>query len=121
MQINTDSSLITLLDDHVVLIETNEGLILDKTAVRRLYEKIEQLLSGDYSLVINRRNKYKLMRIEVYKEANAHDRLRGIAIVTHQKVAGMMAGMEAPLSQKPFSTFTDIDDAIAWAKSLHSS
>jgi len=120
MQIDTGYASLTVLDDHVILVETKEGMVLDKKTIGEFYEKIEREMPNDYSLVINRKNKYKLMRFEVYGEANTHSRLRGIAIVTHKKTTEVMARLEAPLCQKPFEVFNDVDRAIGWAKSLHS-
>lgn len=119
MQIDTGYATVTIIDDHVVVVETKDGIVVDKNLTKQLYETIGSKVPGEYSLVINRKHNYKLMRFEVYSEANAHDRLRGIAIVTHKTTAGIMAKIEAPLSQKPFETFDDVEQAIAWAKSLH--
>lgn len=119
MQIDTGNAILTLLDEHTILVETKEGVVLDKEATRAFYKAIECKMPGEYSLIINRKNKYKLMRFEVYNEANSHSRLRGIAIVTHKKIAGLMAELEGPLSQKPFGIFASVDEAIVWAKSLH--
>ena len=118
-QIDTGDAILSLLDEHVVLVETKPGVTLDKQKTDKFYEIVEKQMSGNYSLVINRKNDYRLMRFEVYNIANAHNRLRGIAIVTHKKVAGMMAELESPLSQKQFARFSNVDDAIAWARKLH--
>jgi hypothetical protein len=119
MQIDTGYAIVTILDEHVILVETKEGMVMDKNVTKNFYETIEREMPGQYSLVINRKHAYKLMRFEVYGEANSHTRLNGIAIVTHKTTAGIMAKIEEPLSKKPFETFTDVDQAIAWAKSLH--
>jgi hypothetical protein len=119
MQIDTGYAMVTIIDEQVVLVETKEGIVLDKKTIKEFYKTIEDKVTEEYSLVINRKHKYKLMRFEVYAEANSHPRLRGIAIVTHKKTSDIMAKIEAPLSQKPFETFNDVDQAIAWAKSLH--
>lgn len=118
-EFETEDMNLYLLDDHVVLVETKPGVTLDKTKTKRFYDLIETQLPGDYSLIINRKNDYRLMRVEVYGVANTHSRLRGVAIVVHRKLAGAMAEIEAPLCQKQFAKFANVDDAVAWARSLH--
>lgn len=56
-------------------------------------------MPGDDSWGIGRNHAHKLTRFEVYSKANTHARLRGIAIAPRHKIAGMMAGMQAPLSR----------------------
>lgn len=118
-EIDTGDANLYMLDEHVVLVETREGVVLDIGKIRKFYAVIEQHLAGDYSLVINRRHKYALMRYEVYSEANQRDRLRAIAIVVHKKPAEQMASLEKPLSKKPFAMFKNVDDAIAWVRTMH--
>ena len=112
---------IQILNDYIALVETHAGVMLDTTKIRKFYDLIENQFKGDYSLIIDRKNKYQLMRFEVYKEANRHDRLKGIAIVTRSTAEKKMAEIERPLSEKPFSTFDNLDSAIAWVETLHQS
>lgn len=118
-KITSDESEIRIVNEYVALVETKPGVVLDTPKTKKLYALIEEQFSGDYSLIINRVNKYRLMRVEVYNEANKHDKLRGIAIVTNKTTELKMAEMEAPLCQKPFSTFNNVDDAVAWVQGLH--
>ena len=77
--------------------------------------------SNDYSFVINRKHKCVLWRLKIYSEneTNNRQKLLGIAFVTHEKVTEAMTELEAPFWQKPFKIFNTVDEAIAWAKSLH--
>ena len=109
---------ISLIDDHIVLFEANPDTVIDQQAATNFYDEIEKHVSGDYSLIIHRKNKYQLLRMEVFNVINTRQRLVGIAIVTPRTIAQKMADMEAPLSEKPFSTFSNIDDAIAWLNTL---
>jgi len=43
----------------------------------------------------------------------------GLAIVAAKGSAIKMAEIEAPLCQKPFATFSNINDAVAWLETLH--
>lgn len=110
---------ISLINEYIVLFEADPETVVDQQAATNFYEEIEKHISGDYSLIVHRKNKYQLLRVEVFNVINTRKRLVGIAIVAPQNTAKRMADMEAPLSKKPFSTFNDIDDATAWLKTLH--
>lgn len=111
---------ISLINKDIILFEANPDTVIDQQTAINFYDEIEKHTSGNYSLIIHRKNKYQLLRMEVFNVINNRKRLTGIAIVTPKNIAKKMADMEAPLSEKPFSTFSSIDDATAWLKTLHS-
>ena len=110
---------ISLINEHIVLFEADPETVVDQQAAINFYNKIEKHVSGHYSLIIHRKNKYQLLRMEVFNVINTREKLVGIAIVTPKNIAKKMADMEAPLSKKPFSTFSNIDDATEWLNTLH--
>ena len=110
---------ISLINKDIILFEANPDTVIDQQTAINFYDEIEKHIAGDYSLIIHRKNKYQLLRMEVFNVINNRKRLTGIAIVTPKNIAQKMADMEAPLSEKPFSTFSNIDDATAWLKTLH--
>ena len=93
-------------------------VVIDKDMAQSFYDGIEEHVDGNYSLIINRKNKYQLLRFEVFHVINSRVRLQGLAIVAPKESAQKMAQIEAPLCQKPFATFCSVDDAIAWLKTL---
>lgn len=111
---------ISVINEHIVLFEANSDVVIDKHTATNFYDEIEKHVAGSYSLIIHRKNKYQLLRMEVFNVINNREKLVGIAIVAPKNVAQKMAKMEAPLSEKPFSTFNDIDEATAWLNTLHS-
>lgn len=117
--INLGKATISLIDEHIVLFEANPTVIIDKQAAQSFYEGIEQHVTGNYSIIIHRKHKYQLLRMEVFSVINSRERLLGLAIVAPKNSAKKMADMEAPLCQKPFSTFSNVSDAVAWIKDLH--
>ncbi len=110
---------ISLINKDIILFEASPDTVIDQQTAINFYDEIEKHIAGDYSLIIHRKNKYQLLRMEVFNVINNRKRLTGIAIVTPKNIAQKMADMEAPLSEKPFSTFSNIDDATAWLKTLH--
>lgn len=110
---------VTLIDECIVLFEANPDLVVDKKTATEFYNVINQHVKGNYSLLIHRKHKYQLLRMEVFNVINSQERLVGIAIVAPGNTAKKMAEIEAPLSQKPFATFNNIDDAVVWLKTLH--
>jgi hypothetical protein len=117
--INLKNANISLIDEHIVLFEAKPAVVIDKQAAQSFYNEIEQHVTGNYSLIIHRKHKYQLLRMEVFGVINSRERLLGLAIVAPKETAKKMAEMEAPLCQKPFATFTSVDDAVAWVKELH--
>lgn len=117
--INLGHAKICLIDDHIVLFEANPDVVIGREEAQAFYDKIEQHVDGNYSLIINRRNKYQLLRFEVFKVINSRVRLQGLAIVASKDSAQKMAKIEAPLCEKPFATFCSVDDAVDWLKTLH--
>lgn len=117
--IELERTKLVFVDEHVVITETKEAVLIDSSTVKQAYDIIEEELSGSYTLIIDRRNKYRLMRFEVAKEDERRDRLKGIAVVAYNSTALQMAEMDKHASKKPFAIFDQLDDAIAWAKDLH--
>ncbi len=117
--IDLGTAKITLIDECIVLFEANPNIVIDKRAATDFYDLINKRVRGKYSIIINRKNKYKMLRMEVFSVINIQDRLVGIAIVAPKDTAKKMAAIEATLSQKPFAIFCNIGDAIVWLKNLH--
>lgn len=110
---------ISLVNEHILLFEASPGIVIDSQVAVNFYAEIEKHVTGNYSLIIHRKHKYQLLRMEVFNVINTRERLLGIAIVTEREVARKMADMEASLSEKPFSVFQRIEDATAWLNTLH--
>jgi hypothetical protein len=117
--IDLGNAKIYLVDDHIVLFEANADVVIDKDVAQSFYDGIEAHVAGSYSLIINRKNKYQLLRFEVFHLINSRVRLQSLAIVAPKDSAQKMAQIEAPLCQKPFATFSSVDDAVAWLKTFH--
>ena len=117
--INLGNATISLIDEDIVLFEANPTVVIDKQAAQSFYNGIEQHVTGNYSLIIHRKHKYQMLRMEVFSVINRRERLIGLAIVAPKDTAKKMAEMESPLCQKPFSTFSNVDDAVSWIKDLH--
>jgi hypothetical protein len=116
--IDLGTAQIKLIDDSIVLFEASPSTVIDKQAAIDFYNKIEQHVTGNYGLIIHRKNKYQLLRMEVFSVINSREQLAGMAIVAPKDSAQRMATIEAPLSQKPFEVFSKIDDAVDWLKTL---
>lgn len=117
--INTGKAQIKVVNEHIVLFEANPDIVIDQKTAINFYDEIEKHVPGNYGLIIHRKHKYQLLRMEVFHIINNRKRLVGLAIVAPKDIARKMADMEAPLCEKPFSTFSDIDDAAAWLTTLH--
>lgn len=109
---------ITVIDDDILLFEAKANTVVDKVAARHFYAEIEKHVDGDYSLIINRRHRYQLLRFEVFSVINSQSRLKAIAIVADGHAAQKMIELEAPLCEKPFAAFSSIEDALVWLRGL---
>ena len=109
---------ISIIDDEIILFEADPDSVVDKTKARNFYAEIERQVAGEYSIIIHRKHKYQLLRMEVFNVINSQERLRAMAVVAPEDVSKKMADIEAPLCKKPFATFTDIDSAVSWIRSL---
>lgn len=114
-----DNATLTLVDENILVFEADPDIVIDKMAALKFYNEIERHINGDYSLVINRKNKYQKLRFEAFSVTNNRNRLKGLAIVAEKNSAKKMAEIEAPLSQKPFAIFSRVDEAIEWLRTLH--
>ena len=112
------SAKLSLMDGNILLFEADEGVVVDKKSAQRFYNEIENQVTGDYSLVINRKKKYQLLRFEVFDVINNQSRLMGLAIVADKDSARKMAEIEAPLCQKPFAIFSNVKEAVAWLETI---
>lgn len=110
---------LSITDGNILLFEVDEGFVVDKKAAKEFYSEIENHVTGDYSLIISRKNKYQLLRFEVFDVINTQSRLIGLAIVAVKASARKMAEIEAPLCQKPFAIFSNIKEAVAWLEIIH--
>ena len=117
--IELEKTKLVFFDDQIVIVEPKKDATIDHTVVKQAYDIIEENLTGNYTLIIERKNKYKLIRFEAAKEDEQRDRLKGIAVVAFNNIALQMAELDKRISKKPFVIFTQLENAIAWAKNQH--
>ena len=117
--IELEKTTLVFIDEHVVIAESKEGVTVDISAVKQAYDLIEENLSGNYTLILDRKNKYKLMRFEVATEDEKRERLKGIAVVAYNNTALQMAKLDQHATKKSFVIFDQLDDAIVWARDQH--
>lgn len=106
-----------LIDGQVVLVENRHGITVNREMTRHMCDLLEKQIAGDYSWVINRKEDYSIALVETYGELNARKRLKKIAVVSYRKLTDSIASIEKELYHKEFSVFSNVEDAIAWARS----
>lgn len=117
--IELEKTNIVFFDEKIVIIEPKKNAIIDRAVVKQVYDIIEENLTGNYNLIIDRKNKHKSIRFESAKEDEQRDRLKGIAVVACNNTVLQMAELDKRISRKPFVIFTQLENAIAWAKNQH--
>ena len=101
-----------------VVTEVNEGVSLSlKTGIHLLIKSISYLGSRPIVLISNRINSYAVKPVD-YKYLNSLPILKGIGIVYHSEEGKRNAELESNFCSKPLRTFSSIDDAYEWTKTL---
>ena len=100
MQINPDVTL--TVKDNETLLNLVETFYKDKNFV----------------YISNRENSYAIEPI-VYFEVQKIKNLIGLAIVSKNEITKFNASVEKHFFNKPFETFSNLEDAITWANKLY--
>jgi len=79
--IDTDAVHMTILDDSVVLVEARHGVEISSVNARVANELIAREMPGNYGMIINRKEDYSIVPVDVYEVLNRMDRLKAIALV----------------------------------------
>lgn len=108
----------TVVEDGIVLIEGRSGVNIDAQKARHVNELIAKAMPGKYGFVINRKEDYSIIPVEVYEVLNGMDRLEAIAVVTHRESSSVFAAIEKSLFHRQFKLCGDVDSARAWVRSV---
>jgi len=116
--LNIGNANISLVDNDIVIFEADPEIVIDKIKAQNFYKEIERNVQGEYSIIIHRKHRYQLLRMEVFDVINSQERLLAMSVVAPQESRKKMAIIEAPLCKKPFEVFADIESAVTWIHSL---
>ena len=103
--------------DKYVIAKINEGVHLDHQHNEALIEVIEDYYNKPFVYITHRVNSYSVDP-NVYPRATRVNYLKGFAVVSEKYQAKINAQIEQMFFGKPFEIFTELDDAIKWAKDL---
>ncbi|MAB49598.1 MAG: hypothetical protein CMC05_13315 [Flavobacteriaceae bacterium] len=103
--------------DRYVIAEINEGVHLDHQHNEALIEITENHYSKPFVYITNRINSYSVDP-NVYPRTTRVKNLAGFAVVSRVHMAKLNAQIEQMFFSKPFEIFSDLEDAINWAKDL---
>ena len=115
-QIEIPTSIIKFPNDHVAIIESKEGAVIDKEATEKIIQSIEEELKKDYILVVNRIHEYSLQLPDVYAILNQHNPIKGLCIVLHREITKKLTELDKALYEGPFLMTQDLEEALNWAK-----
>lgn len=103
--------------DRYVIAEINEGVHLDHQHNEALIEITENHYSKPFVYITNRINSYSVDP-NVYPRTTGVKNLVGFAVVSRVHMAKLNAQIEQMFFSKPFEIFSELEDAINWAKDL---
>jgi len=109
---------INKLDEQTVLVEVKYGVDIDSEKSQLANDVIEENMSSDYGMIINRKAEYSIVPLDDYKILNRIENLKAIAIVKHNHPIGLPVKTEQKLFKGKLEEFTFIDDAKTWLNSI---
>lgn len=115
--INIDFGQFNFLDERTVVATAHEGENIDAKKVHDGIALIEQTLPGNYALILNRKNDYSIVPVEVYKYFASLERLKAIAIVHYSNREFLPDNMEQRIFGRTIQKFKTVDDAHDWLNS----
>ncbi|MAQ75319.1 MAG: hypothetical protein CL613_03170 [Aquimarina sp.] len=110
------------LFDTFVIAEMKEGIVYTwEDHARQIVEELTHLYDHNGENIVyisNRVHSYSTRPSDWIKFYRSDFKLRAYGIVSYSKKSLMTAVMEKIFMRNRFQSFTSLDDAIAWAKSL---
>ena len=108
----------TFLDRHCVIATAKHGVNIDGAKVAQAVAMIEQHLPGDYALILDRKEDYSIMPVEVYQFFSRIERLKAVVIVSYNEKKQLPKDMEQKIFGKKIECFSDIESAHHWLKEV---
>lgn len=105
-------------DHHTVVATAHKGVEIDADKVQQAITLIEQTLPGDYAMILNRKEDYSFVPVEVYNYFGRLDRLKAIALVIYSDREVLPENMEQRLYKGKINKFNSIENAHDWVKEL---
>ena len=116
--LDTDFIHIQILDPQTVLVEAIDGVEIDLEKSKHANDLIENEMSNDYKMIINRKADYSIVPIDVYKILNGLKKLKSIGIVVNNKPNFLPMSTEKKLFKGKLEFFQTIKDAHEWENQI---
>ena len=102
---------------NILVVEIDEGISLSyETGFSVLLRCLAILGTKSWIYISNRRHSYAT-KLTDFKYLNTIPTLKAIGVVNYSEVGVLNGRLEAKFSEKPFEVFTNLEDAMFWAKS----
>lgn len=103
--------------DSYVIAVINEGEHIDHEINQKLINIMDEHYETPYVYITHRIHSYSVDP-HVYPKTTTAKNLTGFAVVSDDYVSKNNAKIERLFFGKPFEIFSELDDAITWAKNL---
>lgn len=101
-----------------VISQVKEGVIFEEHHAEQILKICNEIFEyQSFAYISNRKEAYNVNPLIYYSLINLK-KLAGIAIVNYELIGAKTAHFEKQFSPLPFDIFTNMDEAIAWSKSL---
>lgn len=101
---------------NIVIVEVKEGILLSyKKDFSVLLNALNITGGAPWVYIANRINSYAIQPMD-YKYLNKIPSLKALAVVNYTELGQLNAQLEAKFCKKPFESFSQLLEAVIWAK-----
>jgi len=113
----TENAMLHIVDGRVALLEVKRGRAIDRNQSKFCLDLLERFLGSKYSIVVNRNVNEVSQYHGIYEAIEGRRLLSKIAIIW-DNLGVDCREYGAAVCKKKMSVFTNVDDAISWARAV---
>jgi len=115
--LETDYMKLTILNNKIVLVDVADGIEITKEKTQLGIAMVEKEMPGDYGVIINRKEDYSFIPVDVYSVHNSHPRMKAIALVIYDNRIVLPVATEQRLFKGKLEAFNSVKLAKEWIDS----
>ncbi len=112
--IETDILTATFHSDTVVTVRGKPHVHIDREKSAHSNQLIQDLMPGNYGMIIDREEDYSITPVEVFEILNNIEKLKAIAIVVHRNSSAKATNIDKLFSKIPLEVFFSVAEAKNW-------
>jgi len=112
--INLGVAVATVINERVVILRGKPGVEINRQTASSVLTGVEQLVPGEFGLIIDRKADYSVAPVETFDVLNNTPRLKAVAMVTYRPTTTSLAQLDQRLYKGQLKIFNALDAAEAW-------